>query len=82
MSDVTTTDDLEALLLDLIEWVGEEPKPYFEVMEAWRTSCPRLPVWEEAMDRGFLARLSGADNQPVVQVTPLGKRFLSERRRR
>lgn len=48
------TDPVEALILDLLEWVGPESRPYHEVIEAWRTSCPRLPVWEEANDRGFL----------------------------
>lgn len=37
---------VEPLVLDLMEWIGRTPRPYPEVMEAWRTSCPRLPVWE------------------------------------
>ena len=43
-------------MLDLLEWIGSDPRAYSEVMEAWRTSCPRLPVWEEANARGFIAR--------------------------
>src|SRR5262249_38687005 len=50
MSDTT----VENLILDLLEWLGPEPRPYPQVMEAWRTSCPKLPVWEEANDRGFI----------------------------
>jgi trans-aconitate 2-methyltransferase len=49
------SDTVDALILDLIEWIGPEPRPYAEVLEAWRTSCPRLPVWEDATDRGFIA---------------------------
>ena len=49
-------DPVDALILDLLEWVGPAPRPYEEVMEAWRTSCPRLPVWEDANERGFLLR--------------------------
>lgn len=49
-------DHLEYLVLDLLEWLGPGPRPYSEVLDAWRTSCPRLPVWEEANDRGFLER--------------------------
>ncbi len=45
-----------ALVLDLVEWVAGEPRPYAEVMDAWRTSCPRLPIWEDALDLGFVAR--------------------------
>jgi hypothetical protein len=47
---------LEPLVLDLIEWIAKEPRTYAEVMEAWRTSCPKLAVWEEAIDRGFVER--------------------------
>ena len=35
----------DPLVLDLVEWIGRKPRAYAEVMEAWRTSCPRLPVW-------------------------------------
>lgn len=34
---------VDALVRDLLEWIGPMPRPYAEVMEAWRTSCPRLP---------------------------------------
>ena len=44
------------LLLDLLEWIAAEPRRYAETMEAWRTSCPRLPGWEEAVERGFRYR--------------------------
>src|SRR5215203_3795036 len=42
------SDRIHSLVLDLLEWIDGEPRPYVEVLEAWRTSCPRLPVWEEA----------------------------------
>ena len=42
---------VEVLILDLLEWLGRDPRPYAEVLDAWRTSCPRLPVWEAAVDR-------------------------------
>jgi hypothetical protein len=69
---------LDPLLLDLVEWVAEEPRSYSEVMEAWRTSCPRLPVWETATDRGYLRRKR---IEPVVNrviVTEAGFAFLRE----
>jgi hypothetical protein len=47
-------DKLDPLVLDLIEWVAKKPRPYSEAIEAWRTSCPRLTVWEDAIDRGFV----------------------------
>jgi hypothetical protein len=66
------TDPVDALILDLLEWVGPRPRPYDEVMEAWRTSCPRLPVWEEANAQGFLAREHVPAEGALVVVTPLG----------
>jgi hypothetical protein len=38
---------MESLILDLLEWLVKRDRSYEEVMDAWRTSCPRLPVWEE-----------------------------------
>jgi D-3-phosphoglycerate dehydrogenase len=48
-------------------------------MEAWRTSCPRLPVWEEANARGFVTRERRGD-AAVVDVTASGRDFLRRRR--
>jgi hypothetical protein len=69
-------DNLEPLILDLVEWVAREPRPYAELIDAWRTSCPRLPVWEEAVDRGLVARNAVAGNGILVTATPLGRRLL------
>ena len=74
------SDMLEPLVLDLIEWIGKEPRPYAEVMEAWRTSCPRLPVWEDAVDRGFVERKPAEGLGLRVTVTPSGRAFLEARR--
>jgi hypothetical protein len=65
----------QALVLDLIEWIGDGPRPYFEVMKAWRTSCPGLTVWEDAVDAGFV-RHEGRE----VKVTPGGRSFLIDHR--
>ena len=49
-------DSLDDLTLDLLEWLDAGPRPYSEVLDAWRTSCPRLPVWENASNLGFVER--------------------------
>lgn len=74
------SDPLEPLVLDLLEWIGREPRPYPEVIEAWRTSCPRLPVWEEANARGFVERHHDAGSVAVVKVSPAGRAFLEKHR--
>src|SRR5262249_48856945 len=48
------TDTVGSLVLDLVEWVGRRERSYQDTMDAWRTSCPRLPVWEEANDHGLV----------------------------
>jgi hypothetical protein len=69
-------DTVDALILDLLEWMGSEPRPYAEVLDAWRTSCLRLPVWEDANDRGFIVRHPGA----LVSVSPVGAEHLRAHR--
>jgi hypothetical protein len=74
-------DSLDALILDLLEWIGPDARPYREVIEAWRTSCPRLPVWEEANDRGFIEQHYGQGAGAVVSVSALGAKFLAQQGR-
>lgn len=66
---------LDPLVLDLVEWLDRTPRSYAEVMEAWRTSCPRLPVWEDAIDRGLVIRERGR-----VLPTEAGRAFLQQKR--
>jgi hypothetical protein len=63
---------VEALILDLLEWIGPDSRPYAEVLESWRTSCPRLPVWEAANDRGFVSRHRAPGRGTVVSVSAAG----------
>ena len=69
----TVPDPLDPLLRDLVAFVAAD-RPYAEVMDAWRTSCPRLPVWEEAIARG-LVRHDRSDGVAVVRATPAGRAF-------
>lgn len=73
------TDTIEALILDLLEWVAADERSYAEVMEAWRTSCPRLPVWEDAIDRGLITRRQ-ADGCALVAITQSGLALLARSR--
>jgi hypothetical protein len=73
------SDAVENLILDLLEWVDRKERTYQETLEAWRTSCPRLPVWEEATDRGLLVADSAA-GRALVRVTPAGSALLRKRR--
>jgi hypothetical protein len=46
----------DPLVLDFVEWIAREPRLYSEVVATWRTSCPRLTIWEDAADGGYVAR--------------------------
>ena len=74
-------DPVDALVLDLLEWIGPHPRPYAEVIEAWRTSCPRLPVWEEANARGLVLHEHREGVGAFVAVAPAGTALLARHAR-
>jgi hypothetical protein len=76
LENVVTRNDLDPLILDLLEWIAREPRSYADVIEAWRTSCPRLTVWEDAVDRGFAAREHSQGRDVLIRLTAAGRDFL------
>jgi hypothetical protein len=65
-------DAPEPLIGDLLIWLQSGPRPYAEVMDAWRTSCPKLPVWEDTLDAGLIER-----RNELVFITDAGIDWLS-----
>lgn len=57
--------------VQLLAWIDEEPRGYAETVERWRTSCPRLAVWEDALAEG-LVRVDGR----AVLLTEAGRALL------
>ena len=72
-------DTMEPLVSDLVQWVGNGRR-YTEVMDAWKTSCPRLPIWEEANARGLLTRNRDASGTEWVRLTPAGENLVRQQR--
>ncbi|MBR0650231.1 hypothetical protein GXW78_11205 [Roseomonas terrae] len=68
------SETLRPLILDLVAFVAERPRPYAEVLDAWRTNCPRLTVWEDAVEAGLVTLHDG-----VVQATDRGRDALARR---
>jgi hypothetical protein len=66
-----------ALTAQLLAWIAERPRSYAETMEAWRTTCPRLTIWEDAVDRGYVARRPTTEGLRVA-ITQAGEKFLRE----
>ena len=69
-------DLVEPLIRDLLLSLTEGERSYHEMIAAWRTSCPRLPVWEEAHERGLIERKT-VHGQAFVALTPQGAAFIS-----
>jgi hypothetical protein len=66
----------DPLVLDFVEWIARQPRTYSEVVAIWRTSCPRLTIWEDAADAGYVARDTARGFGTVVTVTEAGERLL------
>jgi hypothetical protein len=73
-------DTVDTLILDLLEWIGPNPRPYAETLEAWRTQCPLLPVWEEANERGLVVRRRAPGRETLVSVSAAGAKLLHRQR--
>ena len=76
------TESVDDLILDLLEWIGPGERPYAETLEAWRTSCPRFPVWEDATDLGFVERHRLPGGVALVSVSASGLDHLRRKRPR
>jgi len=70
-----TTD---ALTRQMLEWIAIRPRDYAEIMDVWRTSCPRLSIWEDACVDGLIDYEPGTGK---VILSDAGKELVSKRRR-
>ena len=70
------SETADPLVLDFVEWIAREPRTYSEVIGAWKTSCPRLTIWEDAAERGYVTRETIAGFGLVVSVTLAGEQLL------
>ncbi|CAJ0696615.1 hypothetical protein LMG19089_01714 [Ralstonia edaphis] len=71
-------DPTRALTLQLLQSLAERPRPYAEALETWRTSCPRLSIWEDACIDGLIDCASGsAPELHLVTVSARGRALLA-----
>jgi hypothetical protein len=70
---VTTSQTTRALTVQLLEWIQRQPRTYADTLEAWRTSCPRLSIWEDACIDGLIETAPGGN---IVTVSAKGKLLL------
>lgn len=65
------------LTRQFLAWLAEGERSCAEVMEAWRTSCPRLTIWEDATLAGLVRRERNGDGKAVIMLTPAGRAALA-----
>ncbi len=63
----------DSLTLDLLAWIAGGARSYGDTMDAWRTSCPRLSVWEDAVIDGLVRVRSSR-----VELTERGRAVLDQ----
>lgn len=72
------SETVDPLVLDFVEWIAREPRAYAEVVATWKTSCPRLTIWEDAAEAGYVSRESIAGFGLVIVLTEAGDRLLRD----
>jgi hypothetical protein len=69
---------MNAITHQFLDWLASQPRSYGETMEAWRTSCPRMPIWEDAVREGLVElKAGGSMRERQVGLTPLGHAMLA-----
>jgi hypothetical protein len=61
------------IMVQFLAWISERDRSYAETMEAWRTSCPRLSVWEDATLEGLVRLDADTDRRTLVHLTARGR---------
>jgi hypothetical protein len=75
--DATMPENLDPLIYDFVKWISREPRTYAEVMDTWRTSCPRLTIWEDAVDRGLVERRNVSGQGQIIAASDAGLSFVA-----
>jgi hypothetical protein len=65
------------LMVEFLSWIASRRRTYPEAMEAWRSSCPRHTVWEDALAEGLI-RFEGGSSlcEYEVLLSPRGRSVL------
>lgn len=66
----------ELMMIQFLEWVAARPRRREDVLEAWQSSCPRFPVWEDARADGLIRQYGGEAGEHRVELTQRGRAML------
>ncbi len=70
------SDSPSLIMIQFLAWVADRPRTYADAMEAWRSSCPRLSVWEDAIIDGLIRLENGGSR--AVSLTQRGRAALEK----
>ena len=73
-AEAAPNEPTRALTLQLLEWISDRPRSYEEVLEVWRTGCPRMSIWEDACIAGLIDAQPGPAH--IVVLTDKGRALL------
>jgi hypothetical protein len=70
-------EPVSLLMIEFLTWVSTRRRTYAEAMDAWRSTCPRHTVWEDALADGLI-QVEGRSpwGQSEVALTPRGRAIL------
>jgi D-3-phosphoglycerate dehydrogenase len=64
------------IMIQFLQWIADRPRSREDVMDAWRSSCPRFPVWEDARADGLIRQCGGDRGEHRVELTERGRAAL------
>jgi D-3-phosphoglycerate dehydrogenase len=68
--------------VELLSWISVRVRTYDETIDVWKTNCPGLSVWDDAITEGLVNVERDPGNGQIVTLTPAGRAALRARPRR
>jgi len=66
----------QLIMIQFLQWVAARPRRREDVLDAWQSSCPRFPVWEDARADGLVRLCGGETREHRVELTDRGRAML------
>ena len=66
----------DLIMIQFLDWVAARPRRREDVLDAWQSSCPRFPVWEDARAEGLVRQCGGEAGERRVELTERGRAML------
>ena len=79
-ADAKLSPAARALMLQFLSWIDCSPRTYSQTLEAWRSSCPRNSIWEDALAEGLVQIQQGeSTDRSTIILTAKGRALLADR---